>query len=207
MRCAAFITNGPETWWMRGVLHIMSTTILRHYRRPDSQGDTRPFTEYVCDHCETPHSRPTKDMKVEHNYCSTRCFYETRQGRITVECAYCHDPCVKKRSQLAGSKSGLYFCSRVCKDQGQSLKGGITAIQPSHFGTALPVVDYRAIAFACHSNECNRCGWGEHRDVLEVHHRDRNRQNNEAANLEILCPTHHQVEHYLTRTGRYRFHK
>lgn len=48
---------------------------------------------------------------------------------------------------------------------------------------------------------CNRCGYNEVPQVLEVHHRDRDRKNNVEANLELLCPTCHSVDHWRAKDG------
>lgn len=42
---------------------------------------------------------------------------------------------------------------------------------------------------------CERCGFDANPVILGVHHKDRNRKNNEASNLEVLCPNCHSLEH------------
>ncbi len=44
--------------------------------------------------------------------------------------------------------------------------------------------------------QCERCGYGK-AEILQVHHKDRNRLNNELDNLELVCPNCHAEEHYL----------
>jgi 5-methylcytosine-specific restriction endonuclease McrA len=39
---------------------------------------------------------------------------------------------------------------------------------------------------------CNRC---KSSNNLGVHHKDRNRSNNEISNLEVLCARCHRIEH------------
>ena len=51
--------------------------------------------------------------------------------------------------------------------------------------------------------ECNRCKWNQFVDVLQTHHRDRDRSNNSSSNLEVLCPTCHYSEHYQAHDGIY----
>lgn len=51
--------------------------------------------------------------------------------------------------------------------------------------------------------ECERCGWDEDIIILEIHHIDRNRTNNDKSNLELLCPNCHRLEHKDTGTGPY----
>jgi len=42
---------------------------------------------------------------------------------------------------------------------------------------------------------CERCGYDAVPKILGVHHKDRNRNNNEIFNLEVLCPNCHSLEH------------
>lgn len=51
---------------------------------------------------------------------------------------------------------------------------------------------------------CNRCGYDKIADVLVVHHVDRNRSNNDVGNLEVLCPTCHEEEHFTAKDGKWR---
>jgi predicted nucleic acid-binding Zn ribbon protein len=44
--------------------------------------------------------------------------------------------------------------------------------------------------------DCERCGYNR-TEVLEVHHRDRDREHNDLQNLELICPNCHAEEHYL----------
>ena len=43
---------------------------------------------------------------------------------------------------------------------------------------------------------CERCHYSKY-ETLQVHHKDRNRNNNEIVNLELICPNCHAEEHYL----------
>ena len=53
------------------------------------------------------------------------------------------------------------------------------------------------------NDKCEKCGWNKIPDIFEVHHKDRNRQNNELSNLELLCPNCHQSHHFAEKTGRF----
>lgn len=53
------------------------------------------------------------------------------------------------------------------------------------------------------SDSCEKCGWNKYFDILQAHHINRNRNDNSPENLLLLCPTCHQVEHYLEHTGIY----
>jgi 5-methylcytosine-specific restriction endonuclease McrA len=47
--------------------------------------------------------------------------------------------------------------------------------------------------------QCERCRYSKY-EILQVHHKDRNRQNNELSNLELICPNCHYEEHYLEKS-------
>lgn len=130
----------------------------------------------------------------------------TNQKLPNVICAYCDIPFYKRQSALKNSKSGLYFCCREHKDLSQRI-GGIPEIQPPHYGTSgvngASVNTYRALAFKSFPHKCLLCGYDKFPQILEVHHKDRDRTNNELSNLELLCPTCHEVHHFQTKTGKY----
>lgn len=44
--------------------------------------------------------------------------------------------------------------------------------------------------------KCERCRF-DISEILQVHHKDRNRTNNTLENLELICPNCHCKEHYL----------
>lgn len=54
---------------------------------------------------------------------------------------------------------------------------------------------------------CERCGLRNPLENFPIHHKDRNRSNNEPTNLEIVCHTCHNLEHNPERPrgadGRY----
>lgn len=48
-------------------------------------------------------------------------------------------------------------------------------------------------------NTCERCGYSKTK-ILQVHHKDRNRENNNIDNLELICPNCHYEEHHLEKS-------
>ena len=50
---------------------------------------------------------------------------------------------------------------------------------------------------------CESCGWSKAIEVLQIHHKDRDKKNNSLENLEFLCPTCHLYHHFLENTGLY----
>lgn len=170
----------------------------------DSCGKGRMFAEFYCDFCGILH-RTEKRFIKEKTFCSTRCSMKNRtiSDRIEVLCAMCGNKTIKCNSQLEKSKSGLYFCSRKCKDKAQRLDSKISKIWPNHYGNGDGIHQYREDAFKKLPNKCNVCGYARHPEVLDVHHKDMDRKNNDISNLEILCPTCHREKHFLTKTGLY----
>lgn len=53
------------------------------------------------------------------------------------------------------------------------------------------------------NSRCERCGFDSVPGVLEIHHADRNRRNNDFSNLTVLCPTCHAIDHFHSRDGLY----
>lgn len=169
----------------------------------DSEGRKRKATLNRCEFCNREYLVPLRFS--DQKFCSRTCMSLNKRNRVVVTCAYCGKEAEKPKSKLNNSKSGLFFCSRSCKDAAQHIEVGLTAIHPPHYGTGQHT--YRQIAKRNLAWECNRCGYNEVQGVLRVHHKDRNRANNDVTNLEVLCPTCHDVEHYLNNDGLYTNHK
>lgn len=164
-----------------------------------------------CNNCGKTYLAEQRYLNRGHGlFCSRTCANtfnnKSRWAAINlpnVTCAHCGIEFYKNLTKQKGSKSGLYFCSRAHKDAAQRL-GGIKEIMPPHYGVSNALVpEYRRKAFAHYPNECAHCGWNAYPDVLEVNHKNVDRSDNSIDNLEILCPTCHQIFHYSTKTGRY----
>lgn len=115
------------------------------------------------------------------------------KDRQEVECAYCNQKFMKAISKLEKSKSGLYFCCREHKDLAQRISSGneFEKIRPKHYGK-IEGKNYREKALREYEHKCSICNWNEDVDILEVHHIDENRENNQLSNLIILCPLCHR---------------
>lgn len=114
-------------------------------------------------------------------------------NRQEVMCSYCGKAFIKSLSRLNNSKSGLHFCCREHKDLAQRIESGdsFQSMRPSHYDKVNSKT-YREKAFRNNQHCCAVCGWNEDIDVLEVHHIDENRLNNDIVNLIILCPICHK---------------
>lgn len=129
-------------------------------------------------HCE-------KNPKRAASYAKLRDASDNRFGKkkkFEVVCKSCDKPFnVIEREKLHPMKD-QYFCSRVCAN---SVGGKAKALKYGY-------TQYRTIAAKYHKEECVVCGVT---DILDVHHLDENRENNDASNLVFLCPNDHYRLH------------
>jgi len=153
-----------------------------------------------CKNCEREVFVDKKEINRGYGkFCSRKCSGEYNAAQRSkpkpnVVCATCGIEFYMNESKKRNSKSGLYFCCRKHKDEAQRI-GGIKAIMPPHYGNGKNA-DYRSLAFATRPKKCERCGFDEHEAAIVVHHKDRNRRNNDGANLEVLCANCHYIEHW-----------
>ena len=110
------------------------------------------------------------------------------RNKVKVVCAYCKKEFFKSKSKSEVTKSGLHFCCREHKDKGQRVESSLALVETYKAN----LYTYRKLAFRNYPHECAVCRWNEDNYVLEVHHIDENRLNNELDNLIILCPTCHK---------------
>lgn len=123
-------------------------------------------------------------------------------NRVEKQCAYCGKTftCSKSKAETR------QFCCRKCKDTAQRIESGpdFTWLRPAHYSINAGKSIYRKNALNYYAHECAVCGWDEDVDILEVHHIDNDRNNNELSNLIILCPTCHKklTSHKYRLIGR-----
>lgn len=98
-----------------------------------------------------------------------------------IKCDYCGKEFTRLKSDVKTSKSGYHYCSKEC---GNRHKNSFVKSDNSFA--------YRRNAFDNYEHKCAVCGWAEDIRLLEVHHIDENRENNELDNLIILCPICHK---------------
>lgn len=134
---------------------------------------------------------------------------EDKLGRVEVECAYCGKKMIRERRWNRGNKTNLAFCCKEHKILAQRI-GGL--LVPSHYGTAgrtqisedsidinnseqiqADLNSYRLLALRTYPNRCEICGYDKYKEILEVHHIDEDRTNNNLTNLIVLCPNCHKL--------------
>lgn len=136
-----------------------------------------------CTICAKPIYRRPAETKRGHVFCSQECYGVS--NRKETPCIVCEAPIL--------ASANAETCSRSCANKNRS---GI------HYKIGSPkdkVKDERTIKLrlmASREKICERCGYNK-KEILNVHHKDRNKKNNDQTNLELLCPNCHAEEHYL----------
>jgi len=141
-----------------------------------------------CDNCGNQFLRENKYLKRRKKYyCNRQCMSEGFKRGKTRSCKHCDKAFYAIRAHI--NQGHAIFCSRSCsgkyKNQNKGKNSSLYKDGSSY---------YRQAAFAHYSRCCRVCGY-DTEPVLQVHHIDEDRSNNELDNLVILCPTHHKEAH------------
>ncbi len=144
-----------------------------------------------CKVCLKQFRTTSQNLKRGHGkYCSSVCRNSVNQETYT--CSFCSTEFISTKSRKNKSKTNHHFCSNTCKYKAASSLGNTysTGPLPKEIGLST----YRNRALIMLKNECVRCGYHEHVELLDVDHIDSNRQNNDISNLQILCVMCHAVK-------------
>ena len=118
-------------------------------------------------------------------YCSQSCYGTS--CRKEKPCVIC--------DKLILSSLHRITCSRVCSNiyrKGIKYKLG----RPKDKVEEIRSIKTRL--FSVRGEKCERCGYDKS-EILQVHHKDKNRRNNDFKNLEIVCPNCHFEDHYIKK--------
>jgi hypothetical protein len=144
-----------------------------------------------CQVCSAEFQTTSQNLKRGYGkFCSIVCRRSVSQTIYT--CTYCSSEFTSRKSRKNKSKTNNYFCSNDCKYKAASSLtcDYATGPRPKEIGLST----YRNRALIMLKNECVRCGYHEHVELLDVDHIDSNRQNNDITNLQILCVMCHAVK-------------
>jgi len=108
---------------------------------------------------------------------------------MKVNCANCGEEINRSPAQIKKSKTGNCYCSRSCSN---TVNNSLFKSGENHPNYTTGKASYRNIIKE--DSVCEKCGF-ENIKALQVHHIDRNRDNNKRENLEILCANCHMIEH------------
>lgn len=181
-------------------------------------GTTRSRIRYsiVCKHCQTKFTVP-EYRKDTAQYCGRKCMALAARTQAESTCVECGDLFTHISSRANKAK----YCSPQCYHKAMHKKGSVQ-YKCVHCGIAFldsPSTKRKYCSRACVNKankadwkpefttvrkkmlargmltKCVRCGYDKHPEILGVHHKDRNRKNNDLSNLEVLCPNCHSLEH------------
>jgi len=119
-------------------------------------------------------------------FCSTECY--------GISCRR-EKPCIICGKMILASFHKK-TCSRSCSNKNRAgIKYGQN--RPNDKARSQEVLKLRLLELR--GLKCERCGYSKY-EILHVHHKDRNRSNNDFSNLELICPNCHFEEHYLEKS-------
>lgn len=110
---------------------------------------------------------------------------------MECKCFNCGSPVIRKPSDIKRSKTGNVYCSKSCSNSKNNSLFRQGENNPN-FRTGISF--YRKKKLLNNNNKCEACGI-EKEIVLQVHHIDGNRKNNNDSNLQILCANCHLIIH------------
>lgn len=146
-----------------------------------------------CKKCgEKFYAKPFWVKKGYGNYCSPKCQHEGKRSGKLISCDTCGKEIYRSISKLARSKSKKFFCCKTCQTKWRNQ----TFIGEKHANWKHGKNSYRSV-LERHKvpKSCRLCGSKDVR-VLETHHIDKNRKNNNLSNLVWLCRNCHFLVHH-----------
>ncbi|MEK7613378.1 MAG: HNH endonuclease [Patescibacteria group bacterium] len=139
-----------------------------------------------CSVCGTKIYRRPSEIKRGRVFCGQKCYAQAQ--RKEKPCVICEKPILAQLHKKT--------CSRSCANKNRA---GIKY----HIGRPKDkVATQRALKIRLlqlRGVECERCQYSR-KEILHVHHKDRDRSNNDLLNLELICPNCHYEEHYLEKS-------
>lgn len=159
-------------------------------------GQQRMLYSHICPVCNCEFFAPPKQKAI---YCSRLC-YDARRKKIRTDliCRVCDKTFSRLPSKMAMAKHSSGFCSRQCKDVGQSHLGNCPDIHPAHYGSEASYEGRIKL------DKCTSCGESR-RFLLLTHHIDGNRKHNKKENLECVCFNCHVIRHLQLVDGVWRY--
>jgi hypothetical protein len=144
-------------------------------------GKPRRVWPKVCEQCNEVFYAPRHTLE-KRRYCSEKCRGLSDRDRVDVECAFCHKQFSRTIGRITLPKSGLNFCSRKCKDAAQSIDFGF--LHYDHYKDGKNCYRDRALRYI---KQCQKCGYSKDLRMIDVHHKNGNRDDGSWKNLEVLC--------------------
>lgn len=138
----------------------------------------------ICD--RQIYKRPSQiELNGGNVFCSNICY--GKFCRKEKPCVVCGKPILSSLHRKT--------CSRACSNKNRA--GIIYGIRkPDDKIKNQETVKRRLIKMR--GVACESCGYKKY-NILHIHHKDRNRSNNDFGNLELVCPNFHYEKHHVER--------
>lgn len=119
-------------------------------------------------------------------FCSMACY--GKFNRKEKPCLICETPILAHFNKKT--------CSRECANKHRT---GIKYKMNRPHDKVIAQRRLKLRLLVLRGNTCELCGYNK-TEILQVHHKDRNRQNNNLNNLKLICPNCHYEEHYSEKS-------
>lgn len=141
----------------------------------------------VCSTCGKPiYKRPSQIEKNNGKvFCSVVCYGIS--CRKEKPCIVCGKPILASLHKRT--------CSRACSNKNRA---GISYKINSPRDKVKSQQALKIRLLKDRGKNCERCSYAKY-EILQVHHKDRNRNNNALENLELICPNCHYEEHHFRK--------
>lgn len=136
--------------------------------------------------CQKPVYRRPIQIKQGQAFCSILCYGISQ--RKEIPCIICKKPILSGLNKKTCSRS----CANVNRAGIKYKIGSPRDKVKSQHALKLKLLREKGTV-------CERCGYNKH-EILQVHHKNRDRTNNTVDNLELICPNCHYEEHLLEKS-------
>jgi hypothetical protein len=153
--------------------------VVEQYKR-------KPNTECII--CKTPiYRRPVEILRNQGRvFCSNNCYGIA--SRRENPCLVCNKPILAKFNKKT--------CSRICSNKHRT---GIKYKIGRPLDKAYTSRTLKLKLMKIRGEKCERCNYNK-KEILQIHHKNRNTKDNREENLEIICPNCHYEEHFLEKS-------
>ncbi len=153
-----------------------------------------------CNYCTIEfYAKPSWIKNGYGKYCSVKCRGDAQRNGKNFSCFICDKIVYRSIKGQRTSKSGNFFCSKSCQT---IWRNSVLYSGKNHPNWVDGKSSYRDKMLRSNNEQvCNRCATDDVR-ILAVHHMDRNRNNNELANLIWMCHNCHYLVHNFPQEAK-----
>ena len=175
------VVCGTDFVSTRGQSRFCSRACLGVSKRGKPNPIQRKGKVKQCLHCGKDfYSKPARVGTSR--FCSSYCVGKhNTTGKVSTFDVVCIQ-CGNEFTYETRSKVPKKWCSRACRTKHRLLNVGNMEGRKRFSSKGL-------------IKQCEKCGYDEEPRILGVHHKDKNRLNNDDSNLAVLCPNCHSLEH------------